>query len=236
MLMRAGLPMHRPTSVLARRQRGLSLVEMMVGVAIGLFIVAGATLLAGTQLGENRRLLLETQVQQDLRAASDIVTRELRRAGYSNAPEFLMWSSAKATAAPAPNVWLGLAWDASTKTVSYNYYRYGSSAFDFAFRLNGGKLQQAVGGAYQDLTDSNTLNVVDFSVTRTGPSTVQVACPKLCSDGTQNCWPTLDVNDYTIAIKGQAKSDASVEHTFTSRLRLRNDGLQFNVSASQVCP
>ena len=65
-----------------RRQRGLSIVELMVGVAIGLFVVAAASMLVVTQLSDNRRLTLETQVQQDLRATADIITRELRRAGH----------------------------------------------------------------------------------------------------------------------------------------------------------
>ena len=54
----------------------------MVGVAIGLFVVAAASMLVVTQLSDNRRLTLETQVQQDLRASADIITRELRRAGH----------------------------------------------------------------------------------------------------------------------------------------------------------
>lgn len=65
------------------RQRGLSLVELLVGISVGLFVLAGATLLLSTQLGDNRRLLLETQLQQDLRATMDIITRELRRAGVN---------------------------------------------------------------------------------------------------------------------------------------------------------
>jgi type II secretory pathway pseudopilin PulG len=64
-----------------RRQAGLSIVELMVGITIGLIVVAAATVLVSTQLAENRRLLLETQLQQDLRATADIITRELRRAG-----------------------------------------------------------------------------------------------------------------------------------------------------------
>ena len=52
-------------------QRGLSIVEMMVGIAVGLIVVAAATLMVAGQLADNRRLLLETQVQQDLRASAD---------------------------------------------------------------------------------------------------------------------------------------------------------------------
>ncbi|MDQ2780283.1 MAG: prepilin-type N-terminal cleavage/methylation domain-containing protein, partial [Pseudomonadota bacterium] len=62
-------------------QRGLSLVELMVGITIGLFVVAAAATLVSVQLADNRRLLLETQMQQDLRATADIIGRELRRAG-----------------------------------------------------------------------------------------------------------------------------------------------------------
>lgn len=63
-------------------QRGLSVVELLVGVTVGLFIVGGATKLMVDYLGSNRRLLLETRVNQDLRAAADLVVRDLRRTGY----------------------------------------------------------------------------------------------------------------------------------------------------------
>ena len=72
-------------------QRGLSIVEMMVGVTIGLLVVAGATMVVSTQLLDNRQLMVETQVQQDLRAAADIITRDLRRAGYTSNPQNGVW-------------------------------------------------------------------------------------------------------------------------------------------------
>ena len=62
--------------------RGLSIVELMIGVTISLFILAGATLVLTSQMGDNRRLLLEAQMQQDLRTAADMISRDIRRAGY----------------------------------------------------------------------------------------------------------------------------------------------------------
>ena len=77
--MRALIPSRRqPTG----RQRGLSLVEMMVGLTVGLFITGAALLAAVNATGENRRLMLEARLLQDLRATMDLVTRSLRRAGY----------------------------------------------------------------------------------------------------------------------------------------------------------
>ena len=65
-----------------RRQRGMSIIEMLVGVVVGLLVVAGASKLMIDSFGENRRLLLETRVNQDLRAAADLIARDIRRAGY----------------------------------------------------------------------------------------------------------------------------------------------------------
>jgi type IV pilus assembly protein PilW len=214
----------------------LSLVEMMVGVAVGLFIVAGATTLAASQLSENRRLLLETQVQQDLRASADIITRELRRAGYDSHAEFLIWSADAPTADPRANIWAGLRLGANDDVVSYGYDRPGSTTTDFGDRLTGGTIKQRLGSTTQDLTDRNTLEVTAFTVTLENTAGEQLACPRLCDDGTQACWPTQAVVDATVTIAGRAVTDASVSRTIVSRLRLRNDALKFNVSSTKVCP
>ena len=64
----------------------------------------------------------------------------------------------------------------------------------------------------------------------------QLACPELCADGSQDCWPTLAPTDAVVTIAGTAVSDPTVNRTVTSRVRLRNDGVTFNLSATQVCP
>ena len=84
----------------SRPNAGLSIVELMIGIAIGLFIVAGATLMLTTQLGDNRRLLLEAQVQQDLRTAADMISRDIRRAGYWGQAYQQVWPAAVAANNP----------------------------------------------------------------------------------------------------------------------------------------
>lgn len=64
-----------------RRAAGLSLPELLVGMTLGLLVTAAALALVAMASGEQRRLLAEARLQQDLRAAMDIVTRELRRSG-----------------------------------------------------------------------------------------------------------------------------------------------------------
>ena len=63
-------------------QRGLSIIELMVGVAVGLFVAGGAAKLFVDNLSNNRRMLVETRINQDLRAVMDIMVGDIRRAGY----------------------------------------------------------------------------------------------------------------------------------------------------------
>ena len=93
---------YAPNNSLTRAKvlRGLSIVELMIGIAIGLFIVAGATLMLTTQLGDNRRLLLEAQIQQDMRAAADMISRDIRRAGYWAQSYRQVWPDAGALTNP----------------------------------------------------------------------------------------------------------------------------------------
>ncbi|MDP1789633.1 MAG: hypothetical protein Q8L12_03580 [Methylibium sp.] len=58
------------------------MVELLVGFTVALFVVIGSIVLLVDQLRDSRRLLLEARVHQDLRAAADLISRDLRRAGF----------------------------------------------------------------------------------------------------------------------------------------------------------
>ena len=226
-----------PHPFVRRRQpRGLSLVEMMVGVAIGLFVVAAATVLVSTQLTENRRLLLETQIQQDLRATADIITRDLRRAGSISNPLNVIWMSDTPATMPVANTRAVVDLSVSGE-VGYSYYRGGTPGIMFRFARSGPTITSQIGTtAAQDLTDVNTLNVTAFTIVPRVIPTVQLACPNLCADGTQNCWPTVGVPEFDITITGAAASASSVQRGIASTVRQRNAAVTFNNGPLRVCP
>ena len=214
------------------RQRGLSIVELMVGVAVGLFVVAAASMLVATQLADNRRLTLETQVQQDLRATADIITRELRRSGHWAKARDAVGHPAKVnpyraveTAASSPFV------DGNTSsTVLMSYSRSGDetaennlvdSNEELGFTLSNGVIRTHLGN-WQDLTDSATLNVTAFTLTM-NEQPIPLECTKPCPGGGNACWPRIVVRDITINITGQAAHDSSVQRSQRSNVRLRND-------------
>lgn len=241
------------------RQRGLSLVEMLVGVAVGLFIAAGASMLVAIQLSDNRRTLLELQLQQDLRASSDIVARELRREGFvSKAFLFISQLGSQPFSYNGYSLRLSVT-PGNSSSVGYYYVRRDDTVGPFGFRLSSaGAIQSRLAvGVWQDLTDSNVVKVTRFSLTpRYGP-TQKLACPKYCDltlaglpSGTTSdyCWPTMTVLLFDISITGQSVSDATVVRTVNTTVRVRNDWVIPNISTkypdpnrlyidtSRVCP
>lgn len=238
-------------------------MELMVGITVGLLVIAGASLLVSSQLAENRRLLLETQVQQDLRATADIIVRELRRAGHWRRAEAGVASTSNGVAERNDYMSVGSVGNTQCSgslanfDICFNYLRplgladadvAGAPSYTFGYWLTGGVIKTKLStgaGTVQDLTDVRVLRVLSLRVDLNDgvfdPTRwVLLPCPKLCPpNNTTDCWPRVAMRDVTITITGQAVSDRSVERTVVSRVRLRNDKVQFRAGAAadyQACP
>lgn len=223
--------------LLGRRQRGLSIVELMVGLALGLFVVAGATVVTSTQLGDNRRLLLETQLQQDLRSSADIIARELRRAGYWSTSEDGVWTP---TANASPNSFSTVTTTGATQ-VDFKYRRGPGQEGPYGFKLDSGagtlKTLLAASG-WQDLTDARTMRITNLTITPEASPEQVLPCPRLCADGTDSCWPRVSNRRFIVDITGQAVSDAAFQRQLRTYVRVRNDLVRFTDAANptRMCP
>ncbi len=205
----------------ARRRtvRGLSLVELMVGLAVGLLVVAGAGQMLAGQIQEHRRLLLETQLQQDLRNAADMVSRELRRAGH--------WGAAASLASGAANPFAALTRDGDTLTYAVSRSAREGSEPDgndrAGFRLRNGTLEALAGGAgWQALTDATTLTVTRLELA-IREQALPLACARACEAGDTQCPPRLTLRQAQLRIAGRAVHDATVQRELATEVRLRND-------------
>jgi prepilin peptidase dependent protein B len=219
-------PTHLPAAA-RRRQMGLSMVELMVGVAIGLFVVAGATLAVSNQLGDNRRLMLETQIQQDLRAAADVIARDVRRSGYWANAQAGVWHAGAVAVTTNPYTAMTPASGVANE-VTFGYSRgveddVRGADDEAGFRLVGGAIQMRVGGGgWQALTDSTTLKVTEFRVTLNSQA-VALSCFNPCPVGALACPPTQTVREIEVFIDGTAVHDPSVRRNARTNVRLRND-------------
>ena len=218
-------------------QRGLSLVELLVGVAIALFIAAtGATLLAGN-LRENRNLLLEARLMQDLRTATDVISRDLRRAGYWGAASDGVWTAAAAASGVAANPYVALSpGAAASDAVSFRYSRDAvennlvDSNEQFGFRLRNRVIEMLLGaGNWQALTDANTLSISEFVVI---PTVQEVPLTNLCalacttgSTSSSRCPPLQQVRSLAVLITGRSTTNTSVVRSVRIAVRVRNDAL-----------
>jgi prepilin peptidase dependent protein B len=215
---------------LSRGQRGLSMVELMVGVAVGLFVVAGATMAVSNQLGDNRRLMLETQIQQDLRAAADVIAKDIRRSGHWDDAKTGIWHAGALVVASNPNTGLtnpdtslSSVPSVAASGVQFSYSR-GGAIEQSGFRLRNGAIQMLIGGNWQALTDSTTLRVTKFEVMLDSRD-IALSCFSPCGVA-PSCPPTQTVRDITVVIEGAAVHDPTVRRGAQSNARLRNDVIQ----------
>ena len=223
------------------RQRGLSLVELMVGIAVGLVIVAGASVLMTTQLFENRRLVAETQMQQDLRAATDVMARDVRRAGSAGEGLVLGTLWFPGATETTPNV---LAEDLvmGTSGIDFTYKPVTEvTAPPMAFALQGNAIKTKIKMGMQELTDPNIMKVTSMATDMKRVISVALPCPNVClapvaGDDTA-CWPRYEVRKLRIDVQAEAKADNKVKRNISSTVRLRNDRVQFSdAPANRICP
>jgi type IV pilus assembly protein PilW len=232
-----------------RRERGLSVVELLVGAAVGLLILGGASKVFVDYLLANRGMLVETRVNQDLRAAADLIVRDLRRAGY--------WTDAStgvvaAGAASAPlNPFRDITVTDQNLTageLQFSYDRPTTTAEPAGFRVRNGALEIKLGtsgGAdnWQAVTDTSALliDVAQLSAPILRTVDLYATCPCIgkltcaASDfavgGTQYATrPRLTVRQYTLQLRGYAPNNPNVRREIRETVRVRND------NACGVCP
>lgn len=240
-----------------RLAQGLSIVELMVGITISLFILAGATLVLTTQLDQNRRLLLEAQLQQDLRTTADMISRDVRRAGFWGKAYCNVWPASLDLAdCPAPNPYSTMTPDnAPGGTIQLIYERstdpedgadinFDDGLLDnvanrpreqvgFRWNQENGTIEYMVGANnWQSLTDAAVLQVTQFSMV-VNRQVLPVPCAAAgCQAQGPVCGGPMSVQsrDISITIVARAMHDPAVQRSLRENVRLRNS------IPVEVCP
>lgn len=210
------------------RHLGLSLVELLVGLAVGLVVAAAASSVVGAHVHENRRLTLETRLVQDLRSTADVVARDLRRAGYwAHAASGVRGDSASA---PPLNPYGLVADAAASDAVRLTFSRdavENDSVDDperFGFRLRAGVVELQLGaGNWQALTDAGTLTVTTFHVEpRVEAASLAAFCARSCAASGASCPPRQEVRSFAVTLTARSVLDTGLARTLRSTVRGRN--------------
>lgn len=203
-----------------RTQTGLSLVELMIGLALGLFVTAAALTAFAGQWREHRHATLAMRLQQELRSTAELIARDLRRAGH--------WGSPSA-AAPNPYAAFSPA-AAASDAARYAYSRDATEnqsldgTEQFGLRVRRGVLELQIGASgWQALTNTGTLVVTEFSIVpRTERISLLEHCAHPCPPGV-TCDVHVSVRLLALHLAARAADDPTLLRRVDTVVRLRND-------------
>lgn len=215
----------------ARRQEGLSIIELMVGAAVGLIVMIGsfALYMNASQSGLNSQR--QIRLTQEARAVLDVMVHEIRRSGYwSNAASGDKNPFTERLSAPKKDLFVAgncilFTYDATFLNASNTV----NSHDHFGFRLNGaalemlpdnpGAIDTSAGcnnaAGWQKLTDPNDVSITAMS------SSVQYKClhqtsPAAATNNASTpCATSGDVETRTVSISLTMVSTADSTNTIT---------------------
>ena len=234
----AGPAQRGHASRLMQRSRGVSIVELMIGITIGLFILAGASLVMTSQISDNRRLLLDTQVQQDLRAVSSLIVRDVRRANYYGLSHRKIWPSDLTQITVNPYSRLLPAASDGSSSLQYDRSlddQYTAANNDNNVVSNGERVTIALNStnhtvemtlgnsSAQALTDPNVLRVTNLSFTvvnRELAVPCGIDCPTV---GPLGCPLMQRLRQVSFVIMAEAMNDSRVRRSMRETVHLQND-------------
>jgi type IV pilus assembly protein PilW len=214
-----------------RHQRGFSIIELMIGIAIGLVIVAAALVALTQTLRENRAVLLEARLTQDLGTAAELMTRDLRRAGHWGDSGAGVWRSPDVGVMSNPYANVDTAADADAVSFVYSRDAAENHGIDsnerFAYRLRSGVIEMQLGeDNWQAMTDASTMVVSALHIT---PQVQEISlsgtCSQACPAGSATCPPRQQVRSLQLQISARSATDGNVVRNLQSLVRLRNDAL-----------
>ena len=204
----------RTTTRPARSCRGLTIVEPMVALAVGLLVVAAAIGLLAAATAEARRTTIEARLMQDLRASTETIVRVLRRAGHFGAA-----GAAVAAGGVTANPYAPLTSDAGVTLLRFSRDTTENGVVDgneqFGLRLRNGVVELQLGAAgWQALTDATTMTVTTLRVTPLATETPIAPGP---------CGARHRARQADLLIEGRATVSAAVVRRLATRISLRND-------------
>jgi prepilin peptidase dependent protein B len=203
---------------ISKRELGLTLIELMIAMVIGLIIVASVIGLFISMMSSNTTNLNEIRLNQELRAAMSLMTRDIRRAGYNGGSAavagvsnpFSTDASSAGTASTALKIGAGnddvmFAYDVDFDGVLDNGEVLG-------YQLASNTLQLCLADSvancttWQSLTDPDVVSITGLSFTETDASSAMAQFKQV-----------------TISLTGQWTKDSDFTRTVTETIKRRND-------------
>lgn len=161
------------------RQRGLSLVELMITISLGLVLMAALTAVFSNTLGVNSRSLQQSQLQEEATAIMALIVSDLRRAGYRADAHELITDPANASTGFDNSILItNYSGEPVNSCISFSYDEnqngvHDGSSENFGYRMRDAQVQRRQSSAsctsngWQSLTSTDMLRVTSLTFTMT---------------------------------------------------------------------
>jgi len=213
------------------RQRGMALIELMMALGMGVFLLLGLTTFLTVSLKSNNDAVQLANLNQELRTIVTLMTRDIHRAGY--------WGSTSYSTGALSGIGAGATYvnpfasvnTATAGCILYSYDRNGNGIQDaaekFGFLLHNGAvmMRTSAGATTYDCT-TNAGNALDYlsdqkNIRITALTFSEVASQPVYMAGSSG--PNIRIRRINITISGQRLDDTSITQTLTDTVKIEND-------------
>ena len=208
-------------------------MELLITMAISMIVIAGTMVFYVSTAKSSTQNSSTVRLNQELRSAMDLISRDIRRAGYrGNAQNCVGVGYSNYVNSGTTTCSAFAAYTlTSTSQIEFSYDENSSATQEtsspderYGYRLNSGEIEVKTGGGWQPLTDANLVTITNLNFaesTRHMNVNTSAAVSGGCASiaGT----PCVSVRTISITITGQLPNDATVQRTLSENARIRND-------------
>jgi Tfp pilus assembly protein PilW len=234
--MRQSNPPRRPHP---RRPAGFSLVELMTALVAGMIVSAAVVTFTMASFRSNSEYVVATRLSQELRNSLDLVTRDLRRAGYNEnalgsiasgntspfskmliSGECILFAYDRANGTPgAIDVDNGEVRGIRRSSVTFNGNTVG--VIEYAESASGTK-PTCTGGTATYTTFPPACNSTSHWCALSDPSLLNITALTLTNNGA-NIGSNIELRQIGVTISGQLANSTTFTRSVSSKVRVRSD-------------
>ncbi|WP_100643044.1 prepilin cleavage protein [Alteromonas facilis] len=201
-------------------QRGATLIELLIALAIGVTAISALAGLVGYGMGVNAKLLASSRLNEEVGNVMTLITRDVRRAGYNGNSVLMVADPAANPSAFAGSIAIGaFPGELANSCILFSYDNDNDGVLDVAagnnenygYRLRNGAVEMRTNGlACEDvgwipLTDPGMTSITSLTF----------VLNQIIENG-------VAANEITISLQGQLVADNAISRRFDSSFVVRN--------------